>query len=363
MKNPKLSVLVPVCNVEKYLDQCLTSIVNQTFTDMEIIVINDGSTDNSLDIIKKFAAKDKRIQIIDKPNEGYGKSMNRGLDAARGKYIGIVESDDWIDPDMYETLVTIAEKNDLDVVKSDYFIYTTTGGDKSIKKNELRGQKCHKVFLPRKNIGVFFVTPSIWSAIYKREFLNKNQIRFVESPGASYQDTAFNFKVWFMADRAMLLDKAFLHYRCDNMNASVKSTGKVFCVADEWHDAENYLRERGLLTQNAEKLLARIKFNSYTWNLDRLTGDGHEQFLKLFRQEFLSYKDRKILDCQCFDYKYWNKLMRVLYPNSLAVRIRKAFFDLIRPIYLMRIQGNWRVHYLFGKIKIRQTHIPDFNLF
>ena len=104
-KQPKISILVPCYNVEKYLPQCLDSIVNQTLKDIEIIVINDGSTDSTLNIIKDYASKDKRIKIIDKENEGYGKSMNRGLDVTTGEYVGIVESDDWVEPDFLETLL------------------------------------------------------------------------------------------------------------------------------------------------------------------------------------------------------------------------------------------------------------------
>ena len=118
---PILSILIPVYNVEKYLAQCLESVINQTLSDIEIIVINDGSKDNSLNIIKDFAAKDKRIIVIDKENEGYGKSMNRGLDVASGKYIGIVESDDWIEPNMYEKLISTAEKYKADIVKANFF--------------------------------------------------------------------------------------------------------------------------------------------------------------------------------------------------------------------------------------------------
>ena len=134
-KQPSVSILVPCYNVEKYLNQCLDSIVNQTLKDIEIICINDGSTDSTLDIIKSYADKDKRVKIIDKPNEGYGKSMNRGLDAATGEYVGIVESDDWVDTDMFKKLYDIASKNDADIVKSDFYVYTTTDGEKNVKKN------------------------------------------------------------------------------------------------------------------------------------------------------------------------------------------------------------------------------------
>ena len=97
----KLSVIIPVYNVEQYLGECLESVIKQTLKDIEIICVNDGSTDNSLEIIKKFARKDERIKIIDKPNSGYGDSMNKGLETETGEYIGIVESDDFIEPDMF----------------------------------------------------------------------------------------------------------------------------------------------------------------------------------------------------------------------------------------------------------------------
>ena len=125
---PKVSILVPCYNVEKYLPQCLDSIVNQTLKDIEIIAINDGSTDSTLDIIKQYAKKDKRFVIIDKKNEGYGKSMNRGLDAATGEYIGIVESDDWVEPDAFETLYNMAKLNDADIAKADFVFFDNDTG-------------------------------------------------------------------------------------------------------------------------------------------------------------------------------------------------------------------------------------------
>ena len=122
---PKISVLVPIYNVEKYLRECLDSLLNQTLVDVEFILINDGSKDNSLEIMKEYQSKDARFKIIDKENTGYGSSMNKGLDLASGEYIGIVESDDFIKKRMFEDLYNIAVKNDADMVKSDYFYYYT----------------------------------------------------------------------------------------------------------------------------------------------------------------------------------------------------------------------------------------------
>ena len=117
-----VSVLTPVYNVERYLPECLDSLRAQTLRNIEFICINDGSTDGSLEILKRYAELDDRFVIIDKPNSGYGASMNRGLDAARGEYIGIVESDDVASPDMFKKLYRFASCHRCDLVKSNYFV-------------------------------------------------------------------------------------------------------------------------------------------------------------------------------------------------------------------------------------------------
>lgn len=127
-KNITVSIVIPICNVEKYLDECLDSVVHQTLDSFEIICVNDGSKDNSLNICKKYAEKYKNIRIIDKDNAGYGHTLNIGMDMAKGKYIGIVESDDYIKPQMFQTLYRVAEKNKLDLVKSDFLCFKTNSG-------------------------------------------------------------------------------------------------------------------------------------------------------------------------------------------------------------------------------------------
>ena len=117
----KISVVVPVYNVEKYLKECINSIINQTLEDIEIICVNDGSTDSSLEILNDYAKKDSRIIVINKSNSGYGHTMNMGLNAASGEYIGIIESDDFADKNMFEDLYKLAKEYDADIVKGDWY--------------------------------------------------------------------------------------------------------------------------------------------------------------------------------------------------------------------------------------------------
>ncbi len=359
---PKISILVPVCNVEKYLAKCLDSIVAQTLRDMEIIIINDGSTDASLSIAQKYAACDARIHIIDKQNEGYGRSMNRGMVLARGEYIGIVESDDWVDPDMFERLIAIADEHKAEVVKSDFYKYTSIDGEVNQKRNLLPPADCGFVFEPRKRVGIFWAQPSIWSAIYRRDFLVKNEIRFLESPGASFQDTAFNFKVLIMARRVFLTNDAYLHYRCDNENSSVKSSGKVFCVADEWASVERYLAVRDKdLHAAAQGLIPYIKLGTYVWNLNRLSRYARRRFQVVFGLEYDAYIRGGLLSSSHFDNRFWNWLMCVVYPRSLWWRVRRIWGGIIRPIYKTRIRGGDKVWLVCGKC-VKRRRIPDIVL-
>ena len=117
----KVSIVIPVYNVERYLRECLESVQKQTLKDIEIICVDDGSTDSSSSILDEYAQKDERFVIIHKQNEGYGKTINVGIKAATAHYIGIVESDDMVLPDMYERLLEFMDRHPVDVMKADFY--------------------------------------------------------------------------------------------------------------------------------------------------------------------------------------------------------------------------------------------------
>ena len=117
MKQPLISVIIPVYGVEKYISQCLESVINQTYKNLEVIVVNDGTKDRSAEIAKEYAAKDSRIKVYDFENGGLSVARNRGLEIATGEYISYLDSDDYLDTKMYETLLEAAMKNDADMVK------------------------------------------------------------------------------------------------------------------------------------------------------------------------------------------------------------------------------------------------------
>ena len=310
--SPLVSVLVPICNVERYLRKCLKFLVRQTLEDIEIICIDDGSTDASPQIIAEYAENDARIKVITKPNSGYGDSMNKGLELAQGEYIAIVESDDFIDEDGLERMVTLAQDNDVEVVKTNF--YTHMSGidyhEDPILPN-LEHCSCGVVLDPREKQDIFLTQPAIWSALYRRDFLTSNKIDFLPTPGASFQDTSFNFKVFACARRVFLSNEACLHYRIDNTNSSVKSLEKVFCICDEYAEMWRFLEERGLL-ETLGKRLAQVQYGGYHWNLHRLTPNLQYPFYQRFVEDFRQLQERGLLDEAVFDEAVWQVLSSML---------------------------------------------------
>lgn len=313
---PKLSILVPIYNVEQYLAQCLASLTDQTLQEIEIICINDGSTDTSLQIVKDFVRQDSRIVIINKQNSGYGDSMNRALQKAKGDYIGILEPDDWVEPNAFSQLYREAEKTSADVVKANYYKVHTLkdGGLENDKVSEITARA---VINPSKDRKAFQFAPAIWSAIYRKTFLEENAINFLSTPGASYQDLSFNFKVWALAKKAVLLPDAYVHYRIDNANSSVNDPGKVNCVVDEYAEIETFLCERGIFADFGETMNT-AKFRNYHWNFQRLEKRLGKEFYQTWRRELLSANDEGLLKKENFSHKDWLALRTMLKHPKIA---------------------------------------------
>lgn len=318
MSNPKVSIVIPCYNVEKYLKQCLESVVNQTLKEIEIICVNDGSKDSTLSIIQEFARTDDRIKVISQENGGYGKAMNNGFSNATGEYIGIVESDDFVDPDMFEKLYIEAAKNDLDVVKSSFYFYWGKQ-DKSIKYRITNKINRNKVFCPAKDFknpeditDYFSIFPSIWSAIYKNSFIKENNIKFLETPGASFQDTSFNFKVYSLAEKSELYEKCFLHYRQDNEQSSINNPGKVYCICDEYKEIEMFLLSQPELKDILEPVKMHNKVDAYLWNYDRLNESFKQEFIEYASKDLKEDMDKGYCKSEYFDYQKWNLLLWII---------------------------------------------------
>lgn len=240
----KVSIIVPVYNVEQYLSVCLNSILAQTLDEIEVICVDDGSTDQSPIILEDYAEKDNRLRVIHKENRGYGHSVNVGIDAALGEYIGIVESDDCILSDMYETLYSAAKNNNLDLVKSDVIFWWETLQYTCEYHKEDLDEYYGKVLdsSSRKIFFRFFM--NTWTGIYKKNFLNENNIRHNETLGAAYQDNGFWIQTLSFCRRAMWLKDAFYLYRQDNPFASIKNKSNVMTMVNEYDYVSKVLKKK-----------------------------------------------------------------------------------------------------------------------
>lgn len=291
--SPKVSVIVPVYNNEVFVVSCIKSLLAQTLQDIEVIAINDGSTDNSSEILHRFADSDSRLIVVDKENGGYGIGINTGLDMARGEYVTILESDDFADLDMLETLVNYADAFNLEVVRANFYLYWA----KKIKNDHLLelfgNHECDRIIDPsiRDNQHCFYVQPALWSAIYRNDFIRKNNLRLLETPGAAYQDTAFNFKIWACAKRVMFVHKPFVHYRQDNEASSINNPGKVNTICLEYAEIRRWLREdRPDLHDSLSPVATKMMCDAYTWNAGRVADEYRLAFVKRFGAEYAEAK-------------------------------------------------------------------------
>ncbi|WP_165248592.1 glycosyltransferase family 2 protein [Adlercreutzia sp. ZJ141] len=213
-----VSVIIPIYNAAPFLDQALDSVQAQTHKNLEIICLNDGSTDNSLDIIRAHAARDERIVIIDKQNQGYGATCNRGLDEAHGEWIAILEPDDWIEPGMYRDMLSFAStfNEPVEIIKTPYWRISLPDTPRQRKLNCSYKKRVHvdkQPFVITDAIHLLHHHPSIWSAIYRKSFLNEHGIRFKPIPGAGWADNPFLVETLCRAQRIVYLDQAYYCYR------------------------------------------------------------------------------------------------------------------------------------------------------
>lgn len=292
---PKVSVIVPVYNVEKYIPACVDSILAQSLTDIEIICVDDGSTDASPAILDEYARRDGRVKVIHKPNAGYGNAINTGFDAAKGEYIGIVEGDDYILPKMYETLYRYASLHDLDLIKSECIqFWDRLCYERRVHVNEMEPY-FGKVLQKEDRILFYQFYMNTWSGIYKRSFLAAKGIRHNETPGASYQDNGFWIQTMSMCGRAMWLDQAFYMYRQDNPAASVKSREKVLAMYEEYRAVERILEKAHL-----EKELTICRYYRllrHKGTFIRISEEFKEEYAQLIFQDWdRFYEEIKDLD-------------------------------------------------------------------
>ena len=233
---PSISIVVPVYNAQKYLDKCLQSLLSQTFCDLEIICVNDGSTDGSLDILNKYAQKDKRIKVISKENTGLSGARNTALKNVTGKYLMFVDADDYLEKETCKTVFNEIEKENADAVLFSYmreykkkqkpkFLFSE---EKTVfNKSEVQS-KIHRRFFGL--IGEELKSPSdadsivtAWGKLYKSKIILDNNIEFTDTKQIGTEDALFNIHAFSYLNKAVYINKTFYHYRRESNVALTKT--------------------------------------------------------------------------------------------------------------------------------------------
>ena len=228
----KVSIIVPVYNVEKYIERCLKSLVNQTMQEIEILIINDGTKDNSMDVCNKYAKVDDRIKIYNKENEGLGLTRNYGIKRALGEYVCFVDSDDYVDVDMCQKLYNEAKKNNADIVYGG--IFYDNNNNKIVKKACVNNITIWKGKEKVKELSLDFIATkpkekndtvmevSVWKALFKRKILVENNILFVSERQFISEDVIFDID-YFLHCKCIVAIPDCIYYYCLNENSLSKS--------------------------------------------------------------------------------------------------------------------------------------------
>lgn len=256
----KVAIIVPVYNVEKYLRKCLDSLINQTLKDIEIICINDGSTDKSLEILKEYKNRDSRIILLNPKNSGQSVARNRGIEIAKGEYLGFVDPDDWIDLDYYEKLYNAASTNDTDIAVGG--IIRVTGIKKkkflNFEKETLTDNTKLKFELcdvPEKSY--------IWNKIYKTQKLKEINLKFEE--GRIFEDCIFTPQALFFLGKMVTVPNTYYYYLRRN-NSTVKQRSQK-ANADSIYahkKASEFIKEHNIDISSFEPKTYRFKIFGVT---------------------------------------------------------------------------------------------------
>ncbi len=276
----KLSVIVPICNMEKFLVRAITCMKAQDEASLEFLLINDGSTDRSLDLAEEFCGRDARFRIFSMANRGYGHACNFGFSMARGEYAAIYEPDDCLSPDFYSTLLRTAELCPrADIIKYNGIWCLENGVQRSLFhwEKEMTGK-----LLDRDSFSRFWRShPSVFNGIYRKRFLRENGVVFCETRGASFQDAMFSVSLYYAAPLLFAVDDKKYVYALHEGQSIRDCDEKTDCVMEAWDLEKKWLLARGCT--NLDFYLSCV-FTQMESLRNRVSKENRTRLLSRFRQ-------------------------------------------------------------------------------
>lgn len=311
---PKISVIVPIYNVEKYLEKCIDSIINQTYSNLEIILVNDGSVDNSKNICDQYAISDKRIKVIHKENGGLSDARNYGLNIATGDYVSFIDSDDYIHPMFYEILWKMIEENEGDIAQCNFTKYYENNDIVNIKNIEF-----HKQPHILTNIQALDYLTSdlnyivVWNKLYKIELFD--HVRFPK--GKLHEDEYTTYKVLFKSKKIIVTSIPLYYYlqRTDSITGQ-KFNLKKLDALDAFIEQISFYKEKKLYTIK-NKTICRFESNLRILMMQVLDSDIEEKEKeRIFNQLISVYRENRNLFKEAFKSNKRKRMLLLLYSRG-----------------------------------------------
>lgn len=341
----KVSIIIPVYNAKKHLRETIKSVINQTYRNIEIICVDDGSTDNSLMILNEYAEQDSRISVYHQQNKYAGAARNYGIDKADGKWLMFLDADDIFDKNMVEYSVECAKKNDVDIVVfgGKYFdndINDAWHHDALLRESMIPEGDC---FESAKNYNVIFnfTTPAPWNKLYKKEFIKKYNIRFQECK--RFNDAYFVELSLGLSQRIGLVRKDLVYYRTNNSNSLQGNNDDtpLLCI-DVYRELQKRLKNEPFFYEIADSF-KNLALSNFIYVLDSVINE--ESFIKIYEElKNRAFKEFEIIDSDenIYTFKYaYNQYKKILTSSPLQFLLERQ-----------REKNDTVIHlFPFGKVK------------
>lgn len=330
----KISVIVPAYNVEKYIEKTLRSIMEQSLKDIEIIVINDGSKDNTLSIIRKLMLEDTRIVLIDKKNGGVSQARNDGIKKARGEYISFIDGDDWIEKDCFEESYKYGMENNLDMIACDmsldYF---------RRKKNKVHPDfRINKIISGREYLEFYYdnnVIRGVANKIIKKEIFIKNNLFFLEDV-PSGEDMNLTIKLGYVTSRIGKINEVYYHYiQYSQSVTKQKTSNKIYPFLKSFDDIREFIKKIDVsLLKQDEKKIYKYEVNSIQNFVIKDSDWENQEYIKAV-EIFLELVKNKKIDEAIENFKFGYKVLWKIckkYPSIFTVKILHYMFRWIEAL-------------------------------
>lgn len=311
---PKVSIVIPVYNVEKFLPECLDSIIAQTFSDFEVICVNDGSTDNSLAILQEYANKDSRIRVLSQQNQGQGVARNNAIDITQGQYLLFVDPDDFIEFDTLEEICNKFQQTNVDIIQFDYATCKENGEysrtkiykkklNKDFKFSIKNGQIFNWNEIEKKNLQSMSLC--VWDKAYKTAFIKQHNVKF--APNKNGEDHIFSISANLLANKILYMNKVFYHYRTRLGSAVNKASDDNFCIFDNIELLKNFLISNDLFNEY------KTSFEDYasttlSWHYSNIPAASTDRYLNQCKKFLNSTNYEHFLEKNKGDFSFIEKI-------------------------------------------------------